>query len=295
MHIIIEGYDPVDRKLVRGELHSVDRAQTQAADLVTCVLTPAAVTAAAAADDGGGASASSRSSSSKNNDSVVIKQNPTLLRDRPGGVRVGAALWDSGYVLSALLERRVVAGDLTLRGAKVVELGAGCGLVGLVAARLGAAVMLTDRADVLVHSRGNAAKNRLLWTPPPPAPAAGGSSGSDDKLAPQQTPPPGRAGVMPLDWSAPDASAAAASVLAAMGGQVDFVLASDRCLTGGDGVCEGGGALSKHTPEHLSLDCVIPLPPLPPPSPPAQHLPRPERLRDQRARLCRGVRGALRP
>ena len=110
--------------------------------------------------------------------------------------------------------------------------------------------MLTDRADVLVHSRGNAAKNRLLWTPPPPtpAPAAAGTSGSDDKLAPPQTPPPGRAGVMPLDWCAPDVSEAAASVLAAMGGRVDFVLASDRC-----GMRVGGVALSKHTPSHLSL------------------------------------------
>jgi len=123
MLITIEGWDSVDRKPVKGRLTSVDRGQTQAADLVTVTVG----TAAAAAGK-----------------SVVVKQNPTLLqKTKPGEVRVGACLWDSAYILSALLEHLVGNGDLELEGARCVELGAGCGLVGLVAARLGASVMLT--------------------------------------------------------------------------------------------------------------------------------------------------------
>jgi hypothetical protein len=88
---------------------------------------------------------------------------------------------------------------------------------------------------VLVHARGNAAKNRLLWVPPTPTPAAlsanGGSSGYQSQQ--QQVPPRGSAGVMPLDWSAPDAAEAVAAVREAMGGPLDFVLASDRCAPQG--------------------------------------------------------------
>lgn len=86
-----------------------------------------------------------------------------------------------------------------------------------------------------MHSRGNAAKNRVLWVPPtgPPAPKAGGGADQQQQGQQQQQssrmPPPGSAGVMPLDWSAADAAEAVAAVRDAMGGPLDFVLASDRC------------------------------------------------------------------
>lgn len=39
-------------------------------------------------------------------------------------------MWDSGIVLGKFLENAVETGLLVLQGKKVVELGAGCGLVG---------------------------------------------------------------------------------------------------------------------------------------------------------------------
>jgi hypothetical protein len=145
MLITIEGWDPADRRPVRGELTGVDRGQTQAADLVT-------VTVAPPPPDGGDGYGQPQPLS------VKIKQNPTLLqRQKAGEVRVGACLWDSAYVLSALLEARAVGGALRLAGARCVELGSGCALVGLVAARLGASVMLTGealRAGGWVHCCG---------------------------------------------------------------------------------------------------------------------------------------------
>ena len=59
---------------------------------------------------------------------------------------IGARVWRSSYLLARYLE---VAPEL-VAGKSVVELGAGCGLVGMAAAELGAAtVLLTDLAGVL--------------------------------------------------------------------------------------------------------------------------------------------------
>lgn len=148
MRIIIEGWDPVDRQPVRGELAGVDRGQTQAADLVTVVLSTSGQQEGQQTSGTSQPSTAASSSSSDSTVSVVIKQNPTLLqKTKPGEVRVGACMWDSGYVLCALLEQEVRRNTMSLAGARCVELGAGCGLVGLMAARLGASVMLTGGAS----------------------------------------------------------------------------------------------------------------------------------------------------
>jgi Lysine methyltransferase len=51
-----------------------------------------------------------------------------VLQSTPGVT--GAVMWDSGVVLAKFLEHAVDTGQLSLKGTRVVELGAGCGLAG---------------------------------------------------------------------------------------------------------------------------------------------------------------------
>lgn len=73
-------------------------------------------------------------------------------------VPYGFLLWESAVVLA----QQLVADGTALRGKQVLELGAGVGLAGLVAHRLGATVWQTDhRADLLVLAAHNAEQNHL--------------------------------------------------------------------------------------------------------------------------------------
>lgn len=81
----------------------------------------------------------------------------TIFED-PAGSGPGGALWDAAVVLAHHLH------SLTLRGAHVLELGAGTGLPGLAAARLGAHATLTDRPRALPLLRRNAEHNKLTVT-----------------------------------------------------------------------------------------------------------------------------------
>ncbi|KAJ6846214.1 protein N-lysine methyltransferase METTL21A [Iris pallida] len=104
--------------------------------------------------------------------SLTILQSPSSMAT-PGVT--GAVMWDSGLVLAKFLEHSADAAALSLPGKRAVELGAGCGLVGCVAALLGAHVVLTDLPDRLrllrknVHSnlggqvRGSARVEELTW------------------------------------------------------------------------------------------------------------------------------------
>ncbi|XP_031263000.1 protein N-lysine methyltransferase METTL21A [Pistacia vera] len=78
--------------------------------------------------------------------SLNILQSPSSL-GKPGVT--GSVMWDSGVVLGKFLEQAVDSGLLFLKGKKIVELGSGCGLVGCIAALLGAQVILTDLPDRL--------------------------------------------------------------------------------------------------------------------------------------------------
>uniref|UniRef100_A0A0D9WKP9 Uncharacterized protein n=1 Tax=Leersia perrieri TaxID=77586 RepID=A0A0D9WKP9_9ORYZ len=73
----------------------------------------------------------------------------------------GAVVWDSAIVLAKFIEHSVDSSLLLLRGARAVELGAGCGLAGCVAALLGAHVLLTDLPDRLKLLRKNVDLNVL--------------------------------------------------------------------------------------------------------------------------------------
>lgn len=73
-------------------------------------------------------------------------------------VPYGFLLWESAVALAQLL----VECGAQLRGKRVLELGAGVGLAGLVAQKLGAAVWQTDhRADLLVLAEHNARQNHV--------------------------------------------------------------------------------------------------------------------------------------
>ncbi len=68
----------------------------------------------------------------------------------------GLALWPSAIALAHDLAARA------LRGKRLLELGAGTGLPGIVAASLGARVVQTDRQKVALHvSKLNAERNRV--------------------------------------------------------------------------------------------------------------------------------------
>ncbi|KAL8134941.1 hypothetical protein AgCh_009814 [Apium graveolens] len=88
--------------------------------------------------------------------SLSILQSPSSL-DTPGVT--GSVMWDSGVVLAKFLEHAVDTSLIHLRHKKVVELGSGCGLVGCIAALLGAHVLLTDLPDRLKLLKKNVQEN----------------------------------------------------------------------------------------------------------------------------------------
>ncbi|CAK6448139.1 unnamed protein product [Pipistrellus nathusii] len=75
---------------------------------------------------------------------------------------VAAVVWDAAVVLATYLEM----GAVELRGRSAVELGAGTGLVGIVAALLGAQVTITDRKVALEFLKSNVEANLPLHVQP---------------------------------------------------------------------------------------------------------------------------------
>jgi predicted nicotinamide N-methyase len=76
-------------------------------------------------------------------------------RDR---IPYGAALWPSSIALAHEIAERADE----VRGKRILELGAGTGLPGIVAASLGARVTQTDKHDVALHvCRRNGERNRV--------------------------------------------------------------------------------------------------------------------------------------
>lgn len=216
----------------------LDRAQTQAADQVTVHLT-----------------------NSPSDCSIIIKQNPTALKG--SRVRVGAAVWDGAYVLAAYLDAQPAG---SFRDMRCVELGCGCGLLGLVLARLGAsAVYLTDKPQFVVGPRVNAAKNKLLASAAAGVAAAAGrrtlppqqkqhqqqqvpspqetsqqqspSQQQQQQLQQQQSPPQQQqqeqqvVHVLGLDWEDAASLQQAAAVITAQG-PIDLIVASDCIYPG---------------------------------------------------------------
>ncbi|KAJ6654027.1 hypothetical protein lerEdw1_007536, partial [Lerista edwardsae] len=76
----------------------------------------------------------------------------------------GSVVWDAALVLARFLEKSSEGGRLPLARRAVLELGAGTGLVGLMAACLGANVTVTDLEEVQDLLRMNIETNQHLIT-----------------------------------------------------------------------------------------------------------------------------------
>ncbi|KAF3701238.1 Protein-lysine methyltransferase METTL21D [Channa argus] len=94
------------------------------------------------------------------NDGGVIKVKQCYLGD------VGFVVWDAAIVLAKYLETQqfydMSSGVNVWAGKRVVELGAGTGVVGLMAATLGAQVTVTDLEDLQSLLRVNIQQNQAL-------------------------------------------------------------------------------------------------------------------------------------
>ncbi|KAI9594886.1 putative methyltransferase-domain-containing protein [Syncephalis fuscata] len=95
----------------------------------------------------------------------VGSQQHTLVFQQDRGVlghkgTTGSVVWDSSVILARFLAKHAEHG-LPLRNKSCIELGSGCGVVGITCARLGANVCLTDQASMLPLLWRNAKQNLL--------------------------------------------------------------------------------------------------------------------------------------
>uniref|UniRef100_A0A3P9HTH0 EEF1A lysine methyltransferase 3 n=1 Tax=Oryzias latipes TaxID=8090 RepID=A0A3P9HTH0_ORYLA len=91
---------------------------------------------------------------------------------------VAAAVWEAAVHLCRFLEDQSV----NLKGMRIIELGAGTGLVGILAARLGAEVTLTDLPLALPQLQANVSANTLSSGWPSTEPAVLPLSWGEDHL-----------------------------------------------------------------------------------------------------------------
>ena len=91
------------------------------------------------------------------NQSIKIEQNLDAEVSRRENTNY--KLWHGSYLLASYLEHK---GSENFSGKKCLELGAGCGLVGMLSALLGADVTVTDLPSAIHHTRHCLALNRHL-------------------------------------------------------------------------------------------------------------------------------------
>jgi predicted nicotinamide N-methyase len=80
-------------------------------------------------------------------------------------INSGSCLWDAALVLASHLSNSAVYPAGSWHGKKVCEIGAGCGVTGIVVAQLGADVILTELEDELVLLSKNVADNPINTSP----------------------------------------------------------------------------------------------------------------------------------
>ena len=116
---------------------------------------------------------------------LTIQQDPAV-------VGTGGCVWETSYLMAQWLRPQLEARQATHgRRQRLLEVGAGCGLLGIAAAHNGCEVLLTEQASAMANLRANVEAN--------PPPGGGGTSG-------------GTARALELSWtSAADVATAAAS------------------------------------------------------------------------------------
>uniref|UniRef100_A0A383VXQ9 FAM86 N-terminal domain-containing protein n=1 Tax=Tetradesmus obliquus TaxID=3088 RepID=A0A383VXQ9_TETOB len=139
---------------------------------------------------------------------VVINQKPHEVTAKKLGV--GACAWEGEMLLAAYLMSAVPAHRYT--GMRVLELGSGPGLAGLLAAKLGARVVITDKAVVVPLISENIALNGIGHTPTPSC------SGTAEAEA--------------LEWGAPGYEDVVRTLASR---KPELVLAADCCYIDQDG------------------------------------------------------------
>ncbi|KAL2901633.1 Protein-lysine methyltransferase METTL21E [Bienertia sinuspersici] len=97
------------------------------------------------------------------NSPLYIHEHHDVCDPITGRVMTGSWVWDSALILSHYITTRAYhEHDFSLQGKTVLELGAGLGLPGLTASKLGARrVILTDLGPLLQGLRHNVDANRL--------------------------------------------------------------------------------------------------------------------------------------
>ncbi|KAH6814016.1 S-adenosyl-L-methionine-dependent methyltransferases superfamily protein [Perilla frutescens var. frutescens] len=91
----------------------------------------------------------------------------------PNSKHLGTTVWDASMVFAKFLEKNCRKGRFSpskLKGKRVIELGAGCGVAGFGMALLGCDVISTDQSEVLPLLMRNVERNisRILQTIPNP-------------------------------------------------------------------------------------------------------------------------------
>ncbi|XP_067894310.1 EEF1A lysine methyltransferase 3-like [Heterodontus francisci] len=87
----------------------------------------------------------------KQNNYTFCGYNLKIARILGANLGVSAYVWDSGIALCKYFEKE----KISFTGKKVIELGAGTGIVGILAALLGGNVTITDKPKSLMQIRNN--------------------------------------------------------------------------------------------------------------------------------------------
>jgi len=75
--------------------------------------------------------------------------------------KTGLKIWDSSIALAKYLEKLERENKGKIQGKRIIELGSGCGLVGIIAGRLGANVVLTEVGLLVDQLSQNVKANNL--------------------------------------------------------------------------------------------------------------------------------------